>query len=81
MIRLITISIETVDDAQEASAALRLERRRGDKWEEIRVWTKSAPAAVKMLLCDGERVVVEELSRTQLVYDKEQNMVSLKEEF
>lgn len=77
--RLVTVSVEQMEDQKEVSAQLRLERV-GERVAVLNSWVVVAPRTIRVVVCDGERLVVEEVPKTRLVYDKEQNMVSLKED-
>lgn len=81
--RQVELSIQKADDAAPATAQITLEGKRGQEWVVLKRWLVAAgtPAATrKVLVLDGERLIVEEVPRNRVVYDKEHNVVSIEKD-
>lgn len=74
--RLVSIVIERVRDGVSATAHILIERD-GAIDREWNVIAGKPGATRRILLHDDERLVVEAVPQTELIYDKEHNLVSV----
>lgn len=80
--RQIDFTISAAQDGKIPSARITLERKVGDQWKVEKQWDVKAgtpEATRRLLVLDGERLIVEQVPSTRLVYDKQHNLVTNQE--
>lgn len=76
---MIVFEVCPVRDNVRASAQVTLEKKAGDKWLVEKQWmvtSGSASSKRTLVVCDGERLVFEQVPDREVVYDADNNLVT-----